>query len=525
MAEDIETLKRLHRALINLNKRAERSSNEILVSNFVDSEPLFEILSTQNNQVIYGRRGTGKTHALKYLAQSVARVGELAVYVDLRSIGSNTSIYSDASRSLSDRAATLIVDVLNALYDELYTVALAAIDRAPNPEQLTMRVDDLAAAISTIHITGTVDLEDESKSTHNGEARLSGEASLGKTPSISASASIRSKSEGEVSRRIKRSGFETIHLDFGTITGAISGLLTVLNSPRIWLLVDEWSEIPIDLQPYLADLIRRTILPVNNITVKIASIEHRSQFNLLQERGHYIGLELGADISADLNLDDFLVFDNDQEKAVEFFKNLIFKHYQSEDTSGEITSPDQLVRVGFTQHPVFDEFVRAVEGVPRDALNLIGKAVTECFGQKIAMNDVRAAARYWYQQDKANSIRGNSVLSDLLQHVIEEIIGNRRARAFLFPSASRDQRIEQLFDSRLLHILRKNVSSHDQPGVRYDVYKIDYGCYVEFTNTAKEPQGLFQLEESDEYVEVPRDDYRSIRRAILRLDPITEQDG
>ena len=81
------------------------------------------------------------------------------------------------------------------------------------------------------------------------------------------------------------------------------------------------------------------------------------------------------------------------------------------------------------------------------------------------------------------------------------------------------EKIEQLFDSRILRILRKNVSSHDQPGVRYDVYKIDYGCYVEFTNTAKEPQGLFQLEESDEYVEVP------IRRAILRLDPIAEEDG
>src|SRR5207245_1849085 len=104
------------RALINLNKRAERSSNEILVSNFVDSEPLFELLSTKNNQVIYGRRGTGKTHALKYLAETVGRSGEHAVYVDLRSIGSNSSIYSDTSRSLADRAATLIVDVLQAVY-------------------------------------------------------------------------------------------------------------------------------------------------------------------------------------------------------------------------------------------------------------------------------------------------------------------------------------------------------------------------------------------------------------------------
>jgi hypothetical protein len=518
MPDDAETLKKLHRALINLNKRAERSSNQILVSNFVDSEPLFDLLSTNNNQVIYGRRGTGKTHALKYLAETVEKRGDHAIYIDLRSIGSNSSIYSDTNRTLSDRATTLIVDVLTALYDELYTIALAAIDQAPHPEQLTARVDDLAAAISTVRITGSVDQEDEEKTDQREGIRLQGKLSLGEVTATSISVDGSSGNDRRQPRRVKRSGSEAVHLDFGGIAAAINALTSVLNSPRLWLLIDEWSEIPIDLQPYLADLLRRTILPVNTLTVKIASIEHRSQFLLLEKYGQYTGLELGADVSADLNLDDFLVFDNDQGRAVEFFKNLIFKHYQSEDQSGEITSPDQLIRVAFTQSPVFDEFVRAVEGVPRDALNLIGKAVTKSFGRKIAMNDIRAAARDWYQQDKANSIRGNSILRDLLEYIIEEIIGNRRARAFLFQTGSRDHRIEQLFDARLLHILRKNVSSRDQPGARYDVYKIDYGCYVELANTTRIPHGLFQLDDNDEYVEVPRDDYRSIRRAILQLD-------
>lgn len=521
MSDDSETLKRLHRALITLNKRAERASNEILVSNFVDSEPLFDLLSTQNNQVIYGRRGTGKTHALKFLAETVSKSGDHAVYIDLRSIGSNSSIYSDTARSLADRASTLIVDVLGAVYDELLTVALSVIDQAPNPEQITSRIDDLGSAISAVRISGSVEEEQETKTSTSADIGFKFGASAGSKASADAGASISTKSENGASYRAKRSGTEAIHLDFGNINAALTGLIRVVNSPRIWLLIDEWSEIPIDLQPYLADLIRRTILPINEITVKIASIEHRSQFNILRAQGEYTGLELGADVSADLNLDDFLVFDNDQGKAVEFFRSLIFKHYQSEDASGEIASPEQLVRVAFTQSPVFEEFVRAVEGVPRDALNLIGKAVTKSFGQKIAMNDVRAAARDWYQQDKANSIRGNPVLSDLLQKIIDEIIGNRRARAFLFSSSSRDERIEQLFDARLLHILRKNVSSHDQPGMRYDVYKIDYGCYVELMNTTKMPQGLFQITPEDEYVEVPRDDYRSIRRAILVLEPLS----
>jgi hypothetical protein len=527
-----DTLQRLHKALLNLNKRAERAANEILVSNFVDSEPLFDLLATPNNQVIYGRRGTGKTHALKYLENRVKDKGDSAVYLDLRLIGSNTSIYSDGTRSLSDRASTLIIDVLNALFDEFYKIAVIAVDQAPSPAQVTVRLDDLANAISSIRISGDVEQEQKTASARSQENRISAKL-LGSLTTLSGELSVSNsgKLDDRSSLRTKRSGSEAVYIDFANVGASITGLTGVLGSNRVWLLIDEWSEIPIDLQPYLADLLRRTILPVSSITVKIASIEHRSRFILTQGQGQYVGLELGADISADLNLDDFLVFDNDQEKAVEFFKNLIFKHYQSEEptlAASEIQSPDQLVRVTFTQSPVFTEFVRAVEGVRRDALNLIAKVVTKSYGRKIAMSDVRAAARDWYHQDKASSILSNPGLHAVLEYIVDSVIGERRARAFLFPTASRDAAIEQLFDARLLHILKKNVSSRDDPGVRYDVYKIDYGCYVELATTTWMPRGLFGDEAWDSLVkahgiedpEVPWDDYRSIRRAILRPENI-----
>ena len=120
----------------------------------------------------------------------------------------------------------------------------------------------------------------------------------------------------------------------------------------------------------------------------------------------------------------------------------------------------------------------------------------------------------WYNQDKAAVIRNDPVLADLLQHIIAEVIGSRRARAFLLSSKMRHVGVDKLFDSRLLHILKKNVSSNDEPGARYDVYKIDYGCYVDLIHTIREPEGLFQ-EDDGNFTEVPKDDYRSIRRAIL----------
>ena len=55
--------------------------------------------------------------------------------------------------------------------------------------------------------------------------------------------------------------------------------------------------------------------------------------------------------------------------------------------------------------------------------------------------------------------------------------------------------------SRLLHILKRNSSSHDEPGIRCDAYKLDYGCYVDLMATTRAPQGLF--EDFNSHVDVP----------------------
>jgi hypothetical protein len=136
------------------------------------------------------------------------------------------------------------------------------------------------------------------------------------------------------------------------------------------------------------------------------------------------------------------------------------------------------------------------------------------------VQDVRAAARDWYTRDKSTVLKSeHPALGDLLHWIIEQVIAQRRARAFLLRSYQRHALIETLFDSRLLHVLKKNISSHDTPGIRYDVYKLDYGCYVDLIATSKAPSGLLPAGEEGvpEFVDVPPDDYRSIRRAILDI--------
>src|SRR5262249_52993964 len=152
-------------------------------------------------------------------------------------------------------------------------------DAAPNPQEITVRVDDLASAISTIQIVGSVETEDREASSSTSQSLTQAGLAL-KPTGFAATAKVsssdsRSDQSGHV---VKRSGSELVHLNFGNVMGTLTSRLGVLGASRTWLLIDEWSEIPVELQPYLADLIRRTILPVPSVTTKIAAIEHRSDF-------------------------------------------------------------------------------------------------------------------------------------------------------------------------------------------------------------------------------------------------------
>lgn len=100
----------LNEALLKLKLRAERYDRSHIVQTFVDVGPLFTLLQTEDHQILYGRRGTGKTHALEYLANAVEGRGDIAVSIDMRTIGSSGGLYSDPNVSLAERATRLLVD-------------------------------------------------------------------------------------------------------------------------------------------------------------------------------------------------------------------------------------------------------------------------------------------------------------------------------------------------------------------------------------------------------------------------------
>lgn len=361
---------KINAALVRLTRRAEASDPSVLVSTFVDTGMLQTLLTSPDHQVIYGRRGTGKTHALLYLAETKREAGDITIYVDMRTIGSSVGLFSDETIPITERATRLLRDTLAAVHDRLYAIAIEQADSL-NLGEIGKYLDTFIDCATETQVIGSA-VEEQSATTGSAQ-----EAQSSLNAGVSAKglhASIGVLDEAAVSNsnqhKVRLSGSVRHRVRFGAIGKSLENIAKSITPRRIWLLLDEWSAVPIELQPYLADLIRRSILPVRGVSAKIAAIEQRSEFQLPGERGDYTGIEVGADVTADLNLDDFMVFDNDSRRALAFFRTLIFNHFKAVQAETgpalSIASETDFVRFAFTQRTALEEIVRAPGGAFRE---------------------------------------------------------------------------------------------------------------------------------------------------------------
>lgn len=519
-------LNAVNKALTKIPKRAEQQQVEQLRSTFVDSGVAAALAAT-DNQVLYGRRGTGKTHALRYLESEAKEADDVAVYVDLRTVGSADGLFGASPAATTDRALRLLIDVIGQVHDALLSVALEDEDLISDPN-FVRRLDRLAESVTKVEILGEVEVSEAHGSVATNETRSSAGVNVSSNPSVEMGAEGTKGSELSQSQTKTVKGSERRVVNFSEVARALRDVVSSVGEARVWLLLDEWSSLPGILQPYLGEFLVRCVFPLQSVTVKIAAIEQQSNFRDLAPDGTEVGIELGADVAANLDLDEFMVYEQNEDRSREFFKDLLYKHVravQEEDgVVPVVQSEREFVRHGFTNATAFDELVRAAEGVPRDAINIASKAALRAGSKAISVPDVRAAARSWYQADKEGALRGNPEALRLLNWVIDDVIRQKRARGFLVEQrASRSDVLLKLYDARVLHLVRRGYSSPEEPGQRFDVWVIDYGAYVDLINTKLNPTSLLSttepdsLDESAERVEVPISDFRAIRRALLDM--------
>jgi hypothetical protein len=474
----------INNVLMRVYKRAENLDQSLLEDTFVPIPQVDSLLSTPEHHVLYGRRGTGKTHTLRRLEQQRKLKGGAALYIDLRTVGSETGLYSNQDMSLSTRATTLLVDVVSAIHEGLLELVLADENFIGKLHELSPALDHLGEAATEVRVQGSVEREVTDVAGQQSDRKS--EFKLTATPSsigIGVTESRGQSRNSEFTRRRLERGQEKHHIVFGALASAFSKIAGILGDNGLWIMLDEWSSLPIDLQPYLADMLRRSVF-IPGIAVKIGAIEGRSQFMQVRPgaSGDYVGIELGAEASV-VDIDEYLTFEQGAHHAEAFFSELLFRHAVRTDYGDKalFASAHDFVRAAFVTD-AFIRFVEVSEGLPRDALEIAQKSASQAGDRRIALAHVNSACTSYFLQSKEGRL-SEQAHSALREMVRQCVTAQSRLIALRRPIQSQKEIVAELYDQRLIHRRARGVFLPDKPlGDTYDVFLVDLGCFAELIN-------------------------------------------
>jgi hypothetical protein len=226
----------LNALLVKVARRAEKATDEVLQEAFVPVRSLLAHLDSPEHQVLFGRRGTGKTHLMRYLQGQRAASGALSVYIDLRSIGSAEDL-TGRRVDFAEGATGLLVDMIEHVHRQLYEQVLE--DRwSHRLTEISEGLDALADAATQVRVVGETEVEREQEDTSAAERTSGAGLAAGRHPSASwQHGSRRRREERKTERRLSR-GREMHYVLLGPLASAVRRLAEALGEGELWVFID-----------------------------------------------------------------------------------------------------------------------------------------------------------------------------------------------------------------------------------------------------------------------------------------------
>jgi hypothetical protein len=492
--------------------RAERNRELKPIETY--AEPgLIERFINVSNQVIFGRRGTGKTHLLlamqEKLSNTFAENHNIGLYCDLSKI---IPVIEESEenrieyclliiQNIVDELLQSLIQNLGFIYSNEYFGEVSELEK-----QKKIQFENLLSSFNIELIKGKeIKKLGKYKFSREDVANLSSSLNISTTPALEMAGKTGSKKTSN-DENIKYVSVADLHKLLNKFSELIPGL-------QITLMLDEYSEINRESQPYLAALIKRIIISAN-ITIKIAAIPNRT--NLQLRNLNIIGLEEGADIFG-FHLDNRYIFEINKTATKNFFNKLLYNHLKSIEPNVYEKFDHNILEI-FLAPQALNEILIATAGIPRDFLNIFINSydnflVNHTRPQKrVSVRNIRTACRIWYNTDKKEQVEKNVVAHKLLNKILADIVVGRKSSHFIVPKQYTEiKAFQDLLDLRVLHLRKENYSHQDNKGVLYNVYSVDYGSYnsLDVTKNTLETNSVEDLEINTV------DNLRAVRRIAL----------
>jgi hypothetical protein len=512
-----------YRAVGSLAYRAEDLRD--VTGTYVGTVFLEALVNNPDNQVIYGRRGTGKTHLLRRVEDELlARFDELKqvpVYIDGATLEGSIGPHDDPAAV----ALSLYVELVKRTTTELSRLIrericpgwLEKLFHGPKREALEgaqYSADQLTSLLShgtvrTLPIgDATSEIQDLDEAVSKLRAAAGINASVGLVDPRRVGVRLEAAAEKELKRTstnitTRKIGGET-YLPFANVAQLMREMLAALDDAGLVILFDEWSAVGgAEVQPLLAQLLRLTFR--SRMSVKIASIPGRtwllrhvssSDSGTLQR----IGFEVGDDITADVDLDSVVFVDQDIKQLATFFTVLLQRHL-----SAHLPILGQLTETQFAKYllnkRIFDvrvltELIHASAAVPRDFINLFRQATLKQLAareDRVVTSHVRAAALAAYESKRTNLATNRQEVLRALGRIYTRIVGGQKSYLFLLDSAETTHPIiVELYTAKLIHHFP--ATWQDPNSYRsYTYFQVDYGTMVSTLKVMTDRLGMKTL--------------------------------
>ena len=463
-------------------------------------------LKAKQNQVIYGRRGTGKTHLLKRLEEEYISKFEqyrvIPIFVNGYRLRNQANRIGEIPQVV---ALSLYIEFIKTLVSEIYEfinsrqeAGLLSKILYDNQSKTAQKAQSIAKEMYDLLMKGDVrflpagDASDEIQTLGETASKVAGGFKLTLDPRKlgwilnGETRRDKYKKKSEVTfRSIKGQ----IILPFNQVAEKIQELLKLLDGASLVVLFDEWSDTDDDLntQPYLADMIKRTFSFITHMHVKLACIPNRTLLAtpVTFQNPIPVGYEEGDDISADIDLDSIIYVQNDLRQFLPFFVNVLKKHMGISYNLVEFMEMQKfeefIYNNIFEGTNVFSELCQASAGVPRDFLHIFRMATYMQVSKgdnKIKLIHIREASKQLHKS-KRFSFRPDSDELIISDNIYRRVIAKHKTYFFLLKEKdSLYPAIKMLWAERLIH--KMPASYYDsETHIKYIYYMMDYGECVD----------------------------------------------
>jgi hypothetical protein len=460
--------------------RAEKVKNYELL--YVDAIDIASFESNEN-QLVYGRRGTGKTHLLGTLTERINQGAEPVVAFYFNATDFVKKVGEVSRLPLPEQANAYFHSFIEVLAQKLFDLVAATFeeDTGSVPLPVGSSGEQIQRRAVAEHLLNLIDAAAVG-SHFLPESELS--RMLRRLEQLADSGAVEASAVSSILQsRQARSllGAHYAEFNLAKVRDIIIEIVTGLNLDYIVILIDEWMHIQ-RAQVEFAERLKQCLFGTDRIAIKIAADQYRDELGNASIGHEFRGLEISADIFVKADLDHpFRASGSADLYAEVLYRRLLFLQPELEKHFGPppLSNPARFINALFANQHAFEELCRGAQGICRDFHESFQTCVSRRGGNLIDYELVQRvlidSAAPMYRSIK------NLAASTLFGELIVPHVSNTGAHFFLTDQIQSEfgYLIASLLSRRVIHGVPVVEGLDPTIKAKYDIFEIEYGIYLE----------------------------------------------